>query len=132
MVNRQDSLIWFASAAMLLLMVSIVGYLTVFPVPQENREIVVTILAVLLGGASAAMPNLFGDRETEKLRERIREMERQMTEQRSRHDVEIAALKAANDTLKQQFDQIVLMLIDRHVIKAEGIVGTNNVPSKGS
>lgn len=120
-MDRRETLIWLASAAMLGLLVGIVGYLTVFPVPEGNRELIVTILAVLLGGASAAMPNLFGDRETEKLRERLRDMERQMVEQRARHDVEIAALRSANETLKQQFDHIVQLLIERHVIKAEGI-----------
>lgn len=116
-------MIYIASFFMLLLLTGMVGYLTFIPVPADNKELIVTILGVLLGGGAAAMPNLFGDKEgeTSKLKEQIARLEAQMAEQRRVHDVQIASLQTALDTTKAQYDQIVSMLIDRHVVRAEGI-----------
>ena len=122
-MTRRDLMIYIASFFMLLLLTGMVGYLTFIPVPADNKELIVTVLGVLLGGGAAAMPNLFGDKEGEtgKLKEHIARLEAQMAEQRRVHDVQIASLQTALDTTKAQYDQIVAMLIDRHVVRAEGI-----------
>jgi predicted component of type VI protein secretion system len=96
---------------MLAITVSLVGYLTFIPVPVDNKEVVLTVLGVLLGGASAAMPNLFGDQdgETEALRGRVRQLEEQ-----------IAIMRAEYTTTKSQYDQIVSMLVSRHLEPGKG------------
>jgi predicted component of type VI protein secretion system len=102
---------FWASMLMLGITVSLVGYLTFIPVPVDNKEVVLTVLGVLLGGASAAMPNLFGDQdgETDALRARVRQLEEQ-----------IAVMQAEYKTTKAQYDTIVKMLVDRHLEPGKG------------
>jgi predicted component of type VI protein secretion system len=110
-MNKRDTLIYFASFVMLMLLVGLVGYLTFIPVPTDNKELIITVMGVLLGGGAAAMPNLFGDKdsETEKLRSRVRELES-----------DIAVLKAEYRQTKDQYDTIVKMLVDRHLEPGKG------------
>lgn len=102
---------FWASMLMLGITVCLVGYLTFIPVPSDNKEVVLTVLGVLLGGASAAMPNLFGDQdgETDALRSRVRELE-----------TNYAILKAEYSSTKAELDSIVKMLIDRHLQPGQG------------
>jgi hypothetical protein len=102
---------FWASMLMLGITVCLVGYLTFIPVPSDNKEVVLTVLGVLLGGASAAMPNLFGDQdgETDALRSRVRELE-----------TNYAILKAEYTSTKAELDSIVKMLIDRHLQPGQG------------
>ena len=44
-----------------------------------------------------------------------------MASQKAEHDVLIARLVTQIETTKAQYDQIVSMLVDRHVVKAEGL-----------
>lgn len=110
-MSKRDTLIYISSFVMLMLLVGLVGYLTFIPVPAENKELIITVLGVLLGGGAAAMPNLFGDKdsETEKLRGRVRELES-----------DIAVLKAEYAATKNQYDMIVKMLVDRHLEPGKG------------
>lgn len=96
-----------ASAVFVILLVAILGYLTFIPVPNANKDLIVTILGVLLGGAAAAMPNLFGnsDAEKEKLLVRVRSLE-------AAYEV----LKAEYGTLKNEYDRLTDMLINRHLV----------------
>ena len=121
-MTKRDTLVYIASFVMLMLLVGLVGYLTFIPVPSDNKELIITVMGVLLGGGAAAMPNLFGDKdaETEKLRERVRIVEAAMKDQKAAHDIQIAALTAQNETIKSQFDQIVSMLVQRHVVHGIG------------
>lgn len=102
---------FWASMLMLAITVSLIGFLTFIPVPSDNKEVILTVLGVLLGGASAAMPNLFGDAdsENEALRERVRTLESQL-----------AVLRAESLTTKSQYDTIVSMLVSRHLKPGEG------------
>ena len=102
---------FWASMLMLAIVVSLIGFLTFIPVPSDNKEVILTVLGVLLGGASAAMPNLFGDEdsENEALRERVRTLESQL-----------AVLRAESLTTKTQYDQIVAMLVSRHLEPGKG------------
>lgn len=101
-----------ASSAMLLIIVFLLLYLTFIPVPAENKDIIITILGVLLGAGAAAIPNLFGDNDKakERLLDRVRVLER-----------EIVAQRAENETLHRELTEIRTMLIDRHVVKGEGL-----------
>lgn len=94
------------SVFMLLILVALVGYLTFVPVPDSNKDIIITVLGVILGGGAAAMPNLFGDRntETDKLRERVKQLEQQRE-----------LMYRELETVKDHYDRILEMLIERHI-----------------
>ena len=94
------------SLFMLLILIMLVAYLTFIPVPDSNKDLIITVLGVILGGGAAAMPNLFGQQngETEKLRERVNQLE---------HQRELMLREM--DTLKKEYDRIVAMLIERHI-----------------
>jgi len=122
-MTKRDLLVWTASFFMLLMLIALVGYLTFIPVPDTNKDLIITVLGVILGGGAAAMPNLFGDKdgETNKLRDSIIQMEKEMAKQKAEHDLKIAELQVQNETLRQQYDKIVAMLVERHVIHGEGL-----------
>jgi hypothetical protein len=113
MSNRTEIRKYWASLLMLVILLGIIGYLTYIPVPSQNKEIIVTVLGVVLGGGAAAMPNLFGstDADTEILKEKFADL-------KAEHEI----LKASYTTLKENYDSIMKMLIERHVVNAEGIV----------
>lgn len=95
-----------ASSAMLVTVVLLLLYLTFIPVPEENKDLIVTILGVILGAAATASPNLFGDNNEEELK-LLRK--------------KILKLETANKVLNAKHDALQTMLIERHVVKGEGI-----------
>lgn len=123
-MTRRDTLIYISSFTMLLLLVGLIGYLTFIPVPADNKELIITVLGVLLGGGAAAMPNLFGDKdgETNKLREQLQLLQTELAAQKAEHDVMRAELRTENETIRNQYDKIVAMLVERHVVHAAGVV----------
>jgi Skp family chaperone for outer membrane proteins len=111
--NATEKRRFTASAAMLAIICALLAYLTFIPVPSANRDLIVSVLSILLGAGAAAIPNLFGndDKEKERMREEVASMQ-----------AELQALKAAHDTLKVQYDRLVDMLVKRHVVEGIGIV----------
>ena len=107
MENRR----WMASALMLLILVGLLAYLTFIPVPEANRDIIITVLAVLLGAGSSAIPNLFGDKDAEK--------EAMQAEISELHN-SIQVLTTKYETLSNQHDRITSMLVERHVVLNNG------------
>ena len=104
--NNKDTRQFMAAGVFVFLLVLLLCYLTFIPVPEANKDLIVTIMGVLVGGGAAAMPKLFGDtsdKETEQLKHRLIKMEVQ-------HDV-----------LKGEYDRLTEMLIKRHVIDKHGI-----------
>lgn len=102
-----------ASALMLIIIVLLMMYLTFIEVPAGNKDIIITILGVLLGAAASAIPNLFGDSDKEKeiLIGRVRHLENTVS-------VQDAVIK----TLREELTGIRTMLIERHVVKGEGVI----------
>lgn len=100
-----------ASGIFVVLLILMLLYLTFITVPADNKDLITTILGVLVGGAAAAMPNLFGseDAEKEKLTDRIRSLERSYE-----------VLKAEHVTLKNEYDRLTAMLINRHLVPENG------------
>lgn len=109
-MDENGRYVYLMSFIMLVILVGLIGYLTFIPVPDENKELVITVLGVILGGGAAAMPNLFStnDAETEKLRIRIRYLEEQLT----------VVTEKYND-LNNRYELIVEMLINRHFIPSD-------------
>jgi hypothetical protein len=103
---------FIASAFMLILLVALMGALVFWAIPPANRDLIITILAVLLGAGAAAIPNLFGDQKGEvaALKNRIASLEQQQE-----------VLLARYQEVKMSYDKITDMLIQRHVVDAEGI-----------
>jgi hypothetical protein len=101
-----------ASGVMLLLLLVLLLVLIGVDIPGANRDLVITVMAVLLGAGSAAIPNLFGDRDAEK-----DALQREVSNLR----VELGELQTAHSLLRDQYDTIVSMLIERHVVEADGI-----------
>lgn len=101
-----------ASAFMLAIMVMLLMYLTFIEVPEGNKDIIITILGVLLGAGAAAIPNLFGDTDKEK-----EELEKKV----SKMEADMAVMKAVNETLQAQLTELRVMLVERHIVKGEGI-----------
>lgn len=111
MANR-DTLVYVASFAMLIVLLGLVGYLTFIPVPMENKDLIITVLGVILGGGAAAMPNLFGnsDQETEKLKQRIRNLEEQLE-----------VVTAQYRDVSMRYDTVLAMLVNRHFVPDEAL-----------
>lgn len=109
---NKDTMRFIASAFMLVIIVALMMYLTFIEVPEGNKDIIVTILGVLLGAGAAAVPNLFGDsdREKEVMRNRLRDLEKTVEVQ-----------EAVIETLRTELTSIRTLLIDRHVIEGNGI-----------
>ena len=109
----QENRRFIASGLMLVLMCALLYALVSVEIPQANRDLAITILAVLVGAGSAAIPNLFGDRdgEKDKLKGQVQSLEWQLSE-----------LQSAHNTLKAQYDTLTRMLIERHVVQGVGIV----------
>lgn len=104
--QTKDARQFAAAGIFVFLLVLLLCYLTFIPVPEANKDLIVTIMGVLVGGGAAAMPKLFGDasdKETEELKRRLVKME-------VKHDV-----------LKKEYDRLTDMLISRHVIDMDGI-----------
>lgn len=108
----KDIRTYVASAVFVILLILLLGYLTFIPVPDANKDLIVAIIGVLVGGASSAMTNLFGNRddEKEKLLHRIAQLE-----------ASYGILQAEYATLEHKYDEMRDMLVNRHIVKREGI-----------
>lgn len=109
---NKDTMRFIASAFMLVIIVALMMYLTFIEVPEGNKDIIVTILGVLLGAGAAAVPNLFGDSDKEK-----ESLLYEVNSLRNR----IKVIEAERETLRQELTEIRSMLIERHVVNGEGI-----------
>jgi hypothetical protein len=102
---------FLASGFLVTVLIALVGYLTFIPVPDTNKDLIITILGVLVGAGSAAIPNLVGDpkAETQELRERLDTL-----------TAEFKAVEAKYNEVKRAYDEITAMLVQRHVVTGEG------------
>jgi hypothetical protein len=105
---RSENRKFWASLLMLAIVCCLIAYLTFVEVPPGNKDIIITVLGVLLGGASSAMPNLFGskDGETEKLKNEIVELR-----------ADNVKINAMFDTLREEHERITTQLVERFAIK---------------
>lgn len=99
---------FFSSFFMLLIICGLIAYLTFIPVPTENKDLIITVLGVLLGGASTALPNLFGskDLETDKLKKDLSEM-----------GVKYDNLLSLYELLKSEHENLKSDLVNRYVMR---------------
>lgn len=98
----------FAALIFLFILVGLIGFLVYVPMPLSNEKVVLIIIGSLTTTATSALPKLFGsdDRKEKELQRQLGNMEMKLKE-----------VQAEYTTIKKQYDQIVSMLVDRHVIK---------------
>lgn len=84
-----------AAFLFLLLLVSMVLFLVYVPLPTESEKVVLMIIGGLMTSATGALPRLFGSDDT---KERL------------------AKLELEYKILKNEYDKITKMLVDRHVV----------------
>lgn len=102
----------FAAFVFLFVLVGIVGFLVYVPMPAASKDVILMVIGALTAAATGALPRLFGSdkSEEEALKKRVQELEKH-----------IEVLEAESTAIKQQYDKIVAMLVERHVVHAEGI-----------
>ena len=104
-IASKDARQYVASGIFVALVVSLMLFLTFIEIPTSNKDLIVSIISMFVGGLGVAMGKLFGDNDAEM--DRMRE--------------ELDTLKVEYGVVKDQYDKIVSMLITRHVIDAQGI-----------
>ena len=104
-IGTKDVRQYIASGAFVALVVALMLFLTFIEIPTSNKDLIVSIISMFVGGLGVAMGKLFGDNDVEM--EKMRE--------------ELDALKIEYGVVKEQYDKIVGMLITRHVVDAQGI-----------
>lgn len=97
----------FAAFIFLLILVGLIGFLVYIPMPDTSEKVILIIIGGLMSTATGALPRLFGsdDSKEEQLKARIRDVERHL---------EITEAKF--ETIKQQYDRVIKMLVDKYVI----------------
>lgn len=103
--HNKEFMKFIASSVFILFLVGMLLFLTYVPVPTENRDLIVAIVSTFMGGAAVAMGRLFGDSDTEN--EKLKN--------------QVEKLEVKYDVLKGEYDKIVEMLVERHLVKKEGI-----------
>ena len=104
-IGSKDVRQYMASGVFVALIVALMLFLTFIEIPTSNKDLIVSIISMFVGGLGVAMGKLFGDNDVEM--EKMRE--------------ELDALKIEYGVVKEQYDKIVGMLITRHVVDAQGI-----------
>lgn len=104
-IASKDARQYVAAGIFVALVVSLMLFLTFIEIPTSNKDLIVSIISMFVGGLGVAMGKLFGDNDVEM--EKMRE--------------ELDTLKVEYAVVKDQYDKIVSMLITRHVIDAQGI-----------
>lgn len=95
-----------------LILVLLMLYLTFIPVPETNKDLIVAILGVLMGGAASAMPKLFGDKADEDVARLVAKVDKL--------EASNVLLHKENELLRDQLTELRVMLVKRHVVDGEG------------
>lgn len=102
--KSKDARTYAASGVFLILVIGLILFLTYIEVPSNNKDIIVTIIGMLVWGLGTAMSNLFwaADEELEFMKEEVRHLQ-------SSYD----KLEVRYQTLKKNYDAITERLVDR-------------------
>lgn len=113
---NKDTLNLTASAVFMVALLGLLVYLTTTPIPTSNKDVVLALVGAMVGGMAAAMPKLFGSFDTDVKVQRD-------TDRREIQDLKekVKVLEAAFTTLKAEYDRVVNLLVERHVVQGKGI-----------
>jgi hypothetical protein len=102
--KSQDTRTYAASAVFVVLVLMLMLFLTFVPIPSGNKDLIVSIISMMVGGLGVAIGKLFGESNTEvdKLRTEVRELRAEVGDCDTRHQV-----------TKEAYDRIVEMLVNR-------------------
>ena len=89
-----------AAFIFLLLLVGLIAFLTFVPLPPASEKVVLMIIGGLMVSATNALPKLFGD---DNLKDRLQRLE------------------VEHDLLRTKYDEVMRMLVDRHVVHGNGL-----------
>ena len=97
---------FWAASAFIVLVLSLGGVLIYVEIPQANKDLVVSIISMLVGATGMAVGKILGE-EAEGSAEQLR---RELEE----NELRLATLKSVHQSMVQ-------MLVDRHIIRQTGI-----------
>ena len=96
----------------LLLLIGFIGFLTFVPMPVASEKVILMVIGGLMTVATGALPRLFGE---DKSQEDVLKVELENLR------TELKLLTAKHEILKHEHDKLTAMLIERHVVKGEGV-----------
>lgn len=93
-----------ASGVFVFLVLALMLFLTYVTIPPANKDIIISIISVIVGGTGVAMATLFSESESEvdKLRAELTAVKFELAQQEARFD-----------TLKSMYDEVMLQLVKR-------------------
>lgn len=109
---KRENVNILAGAVFIAALLGILIFLVTTPVPPNNKDVVLTLTAALVGGMTTAMPRVFGTADADRDNDR-KEI------QRLKETIKV--LEGKYNTLKLEHDRIVNLLVERHIVHAEGI-----------
>lgn len=105
-VSNKDTRTYVASGVFIFLIILLMLFLTFVPIPTGNKDLIVSIISMLVGGTGVAMGKLFGNTDSE-----LEELK-----------LKYAELRVQHDTLQKEHDRLIALLVERHVINQQGVV----------
>ena len=125
MTPAKDLRQFAAAGVFVILLIALLLFLTYIPVPDSNKDIIVTIIGVLMGGAASAMPKLFGDDNAAAAEAKIA-ADRKVAIMAKKLDT----VETKYEMLKTNHDYLVAMLVEHHVISGAGLIGKASKATK--
>lgn len=112
----------FAAFMFLLMLVGVVAFLTFVPMPVSSEKVILMIIGALVAASTGALPKLFGsDNSKEKALEgQIAKLREDLVAQKANHDKEMASMQAKLVTVSDHYNEIVGMLVQRHLKPGKG------------
>ena len=101
--GKESTRQWWAAALLTGALFGMIAFLTYIPIPEANANAINMVLGAILGASVIAQPKLFGDKKTEKLESQLK------------------ALRTEYTILKKEHDQLIAMLVKRHVVEGNGL-----------
>ena len=103
-LKNKDTRTYVASGIFLLLVIMLMLFLTFIEIPSSNKDLIVSIISMLVWGTGVAMWNLFWapDEELELVRKELAILQKSYNRLDSKYT-----------TLKSEYDRITEMLVNR-------------------
>jgi hypothetical protein len=102
----------FSGLLFLLLLIGMVAFLTFIPMPAASEKVILMIIGGLMAVATGALPRLLSadTSEEDTLRNKVAELE-----------TKLETLQVRYDEVNTKHDALMRLLVERHVIKFEGV-----------
>lgn len=112
----------FAALLFLLMLVGVVAFLTFVPMPVQSEKVILMIIGALVAASTGALPRLFGsdNKREEALEAEIGKLRDEMSRQKASHEKDMAAMEAKLLTVSGHYNEIVRMLVSRHLEPGKG------------